>query len=135
MNLDGFLAAHPLKRQWLGDIISDLLHQPKGTAHVSSISHRLMTEREVESSEQAVTRTINNFCSDAADFKKDSGRDYFERVDKGTYRLRSFPNAPGDFKPSIHFENDADERTWDEFSKVARKQHGENGTWQPMKGN
>ena len=90
-----FLAEFPLKSKWLDDIISVLLcRPPRGVAHVSDIGNELWKERYVSTMDETITRRINDFCSDAADFQKSKQYDLFERVEPATYRLRSYPNAP-----------------------------------------
>lgn len=91
-----FLVTHRTTAKWLDDIIDVLLDQPRGTAHVGVLADKLWRseKRDVASIEQTITRSINNFCSDAADFNKTPAHDLFQRVEPGTYRLRSFPEKP-----------------------------------------
>ena len=91
-----FLVTNPTTAKWLDDIIEALLDQPRGTTHVSVLAHKLWRseKRDVASIEQTITRRINDFCGDAADFNKSAAHDLFQRVEPATYRLRSFPERP-----------------------------------------
>jgi hypothetical protein len=71
-----FLNEHPTKGRWLDDII-DVLISRRGTAHVKVIAADLVKsnrDRDKDTLEEIVTRRINDFCSDAADFSKDEAR-------------------------------------------------------------
>jgi len=91
-----FLVTYPTTAKWLDDIINALLHEPRGTAHVHKLAHQLWRseKRDVPSIEETITRRVNDFCSDAADFSKSPAHDLFQRVEPATYRLRSFPEKP-----------------------------------------
>ena len=122
--LEEFLAKHPLKERWLDDIINVLLYEPRGTAHVTSIAKRLSGDRNVSSMEQTITRRINDFCSDAADFNKATRPDLFQRVEPATYRLRSFPEAPDTLEAiNIEFDDAAMQTTWDFFASAMQEKH------------
>jgi len=71
--LQEFLKTHPAASRWLNDIIAVLMRS-FGRAHVKDIAHELSKcyGRDVNTTEQTVTRRLNDFCSDAADFKKGS---------------------------------------------------------------
>jgi hypothetical protein len=91
-----FLNVHPTTVRWLDDII-DVFIGRRGTAHVNIIADDLVKSnkaRDKDTSEKIVTRRINDFCSDAADFNKDSAYDLFKRVEPATYRLCSYPERP-----------------------------------------
>lgn len=77
---------------WLDAAIEILLGSPGGTAHVDEIVRR--TRRwNVKDPKNTIVRTLNTYCSTAADF--DPRRpDRFERVGPNTFRLRSYPGRP-----------------------------------------
>jgi hypothetical protein len=66
-----FLDEHRTTSRWLDDII-DVLLKMRGSAHVNAIARELSKSyrRDIDTVEQTVTRRINDFCSDAADFRK-----------------------------------------------------------------
>ena len=73
--------------------------------------------RDKNTVEQIVTRRLNDFCSDAADFHKDADHDLFERVEPATYRLRSFPDRPNVIElVRIEFDDIAMQSVLDTFS-------------------
>jgi hypothetical protein len=91
-----FLNTHRTAARWLDDII-DVLISRRGTAHVKVIADDLVKSnkgRDKDTAEQIVTRQINDFCSNAADFDKDAAHDLFQRVEPATYRLRAYPERP-----------------------------------------
>ncbi len=91
-----FLNTHRTTARWLDEII-DVLIERRGTAHVRDVANDLAKSndaRDKDTVEQIVTRRLNDFCSDAADFRKDADHDLFERVEPATYRLRSYPERP-----------------------------------------
>ena len=64
-----FLAEYPTTVGWLNEIIDLLAKYPRG-AHVRDLSRELSKSHPtVDAVEQAVTRTINNYCGDARDFQ------------------------------------------------------------------
>ena len=77
---------------WLDASVDVLLKQPRGTAHVDKIVDAVKRWN-VENPKSTIVRTLNTYCSDAADFKP-SRPDLFERVEPNTFRLRSFPTRP-----------------------------------------
>jgi hypothetical protein len=89
------LKEHRTAASWLNDII-DVLLRFRGTAHVSTIARELANSygRDIEAMEQTITRRINDFCSDATDWKKTKDYDLFKRVEPATYKLRSYPDRP-----------------------------------------
>jgi hypothetical protein len=91
-----FLVTHPTTAKWLDDIIDALLDQPRGTAHVDVLAHKLgrSGKRDKSSIKQIITRRINDFCGEAADFDKSPAHNLFQRVEPNTFRLRSFPKKP-----------------------------------------
>src|ERR1700730_7398429 len=91
-----FLAKHRSSSQWLDDIVNVLLNKPRGTAHVSEIARDLWysEKRDINSIEETITRRINDYCSDAADFAKTLDHYLFQRVKPATYRLGSYPDKP-----------------------------------------
>jgi len=115
-----FLKEHPLKSRWLDDIISALLKKPNGTARVRDLVRELWGERDIESIEQTIYRRINDFCEDAQDWHRPARFNLFEKVEPGTYRLRSFPDRPEILELiNIEFEDAAMQLTWQEFKKRA----------------
>ena len=76
-----FLAKHRSSSQWLDDIVNVLLNKPRGTAHVSEIARDLWysEKRDINSIEETITRRINDYCSDAADFAKTLDHDLFQQ--------------------------------------------------------
>jgi hypothetical protein len=65
---------HTCAARWLNDII-DAFVERRGTAHVRDIARDLAKSddaRDKDTVEQIVTRRINDFRSDAADFSKDA---------------------------------------------------------------
>jgi hypothetical protein len=121
-DLDAFLTEFPLKSKWLDDIITVLLRRPNGTAHVSSIGRDLWGERYVDSMDQTITRTINNFCSDAKDWHKTPEYDIFKWVEAATYRLRSHPNRPEIIElVRVEFDDADMNYVWKTFCDKAKK--------------
>jgi hypothetical protein len=120
-----FLNEHPTFGRWLEDII-DVLIGRRGTAHVKLIADDLVKAnkaREKDTTEQIVTRQINDFCSDAADFAKDTAHDLFERVEPATYRLRSYPERPRVIElVCIEFDDVAMQSMWGTFRDAMKKQ-------------
>ena len=112
-----FLETHPTNATWLSDIINTMVDMG-GATHVSKIAHELSRsrKRDINSIEETVTRRINDFCSNAADFKKGKESDLFERVEPGTYRLRSYPAKP-DILNLIHvkFEDTTTQFLWETY--------------------
>jgi len=123
-----FLDQHPTTARWLDDII-DVLMSRRGVAHVRDIAADLTKAnraRDKDTTEQIVTRRVNDFCSDAADFDKGKGSPYdlFERVEPATYRLRSFPSRPSIIElVRIEFDDSdvAMQSMWDWFRELANK--------------
>jgi hypothetical protein len=99
----------------------------RGIAHVKIIVDDLVKSnkaRDKDTSEEIVTRRINDFCSDAADFNKDAAYDLFERVEPATYRLRSYPERPTIIElVRIEFNDPAMQSMWVWFRQGAKKQH------------
>lgn len=130
--LENFLNEFPLKSKWLDDIIHVLLRRPSGTAHVKDIAkdlNALNRDRYIASIEETVTRRINDFCSDAADFKKDDSLDFFQRVEPATYRLRSYPNAPNILEViNIEFDDSTMNDVWKLFNEIAEKKNRDKWT-------
>ena len=125
-----FLDEHPTTARWLDDIVDVLVTSYRGSAHVRDIAHALsrLRHRDINSLEETITRRINDFCSDAADFKKSARYDLFQRVAPATYRLRSFPHKPDVYElTSIGFEQPAMELMWGFFARKYREQLGPNG--------
>ena len=121
-----FLNAHRTAARWLDDII-DVLISRRGTAHVKTIAGDLVKfnkARDKDTVEEIVTRRINDFCSDAADFKKDATHDLFQRVEPATYRLRAYPERPNVIElVRIEFDDEAMQSMWDWFQRLAKKKN------------
>lgn len=130
-DLDSFLKQYRGPSQWLDDIVDVLLRSPKGTAHVQVVAKELWKSerRDIDTVEQTVTRCINNFCSDAADFKRDKKYDLFTRVAPAIYRLRAFPARPDTIElVSIDFDDQEMQYMWKLFSQAAERQHSSKWT-------
>jgi hypothetical protein len=115
---DELLAGLPLERTWLDRIVDILLHRPNGTAEVKAIAIEMMRlDHEVGTEpESTITRTINNYCSDANDSDRRAKFDLFARVAPGTYRLRTYPNRPDLTEIQyIFFADAAYKKTWADF--------------------
>ena len=123
-----FLNEHRTTARWLDDII-DALMRFAGTAHVRSIAGELSKSylRDIDTIEETVTRRINDFCSDAADFKKDKQHDLFERVEPATYRLRTYLERPRVMElMRIEFEEIALQSMWNTLAEIVRKRNQKN---------
>lgn len=119
-----FLVTYPTTAKWLDDIIDALLREPRGTAHVRQLAHQLWQSenRDIASIEETITRRINDFCSDAADFSKSPAHDLFQRVEPATYHLRSFPVKPDIYElTTTHFNDAAMQDMWETFSTIRKK--------------
>ena len=122
-----FLDEHRTTSRWLDDII-DVLLQLRGSAHVKAIARELSKSyrRDIDTVEQTVTRRINDFCSDAADFGKSKDCDLFERIEPATYRLRAYPSKPNIIELiRIEFEDATMQDMWRMFSDIAHKKNQE----------
>jgi hypothetical protein len=119
--VEDFLAKHRSSSKWLDDIVDVLLTKPHGTAHVNEIARDLWSSerRDIDSIEETITRRINDYCGDAADFDKTPDRDLFERVIPATYRLRSFPEKPDIYElAAVRFDEPAMRGMWDYYGKL-----------------
>jgi hypothetical protein len=128
---DELLAALPLKRTWLDDIVDICLHQPDGTAEIEAILLKMMhLDRDIGAvPESTITRTINNYCSDANDYDRVVKHDLFARVGPSRYRLRSYPEKPDLFEiQNVCFTDIGYESTWNLFRNTAKK----NPKWENM---
>lgn len=123
-----FLDMHRTTVRWLDDII-DVLIERRGTAHFREIARdvaKAKDARDKDTVEQIVTRRLNDFCSDAADFSKDAAHDLFERIGPATYRLRSYPERPNVIElVRIEFDDMAMQSMWDSFKNMARQRHAQ----------
>ena len=130
-SIRSFLNTHRTAGCWLDDIV-DVLMSRRGTAHVRDIARDLAKSndaRDKETVEQIVTRRLNDFCSNAPDFRKDTAHDLFERVEPATYRLRSYPERPAVIELTrIEFDDVAIQSMWDSFRSFARRDYSQN--WQ-----
>jgi hypothetical protein len=122
-----FLDEHRTTSRWLDDII-DVLLKMRGSAHVNAIARELSKSyrRDIDTVEQTVTRRINDFCSDAADFRKPKKYDLFERIEPATYRLRAYPTKPNIIELiRIEFDDATMQDMWRLFSDLAHKKDQE----------
>jgi hypothetical protein len=123
-----FLNQHGTAARWLDDIIDALIAR-RGTAHVRDIARdvaRTNDARDKATVEQIVTRRLNDFCSDAADFSKQAAHDLFERVEPATYRLRSYPERPNVIElVRIEFDDTAMQSMWDIFRNTVRQRYAQ----------
>lgn len=122
-----FLRVHRTTARWLGDIITVLISFG-GTAHVSKIAAELAKAyegRDKNTVEEIVTRRINTFCSDAADFEEARYPDLFQKVDPATYRLRAYPARPDitELVRRVEFDEIAMQSMWDSFRKIMRQRY------------
>jgi hypothetical protein len=117
-----FLTEYPTTVRWLNEIIDLLVAYPRG-AHIKTLARELSKSHpDVAAVEETVTRTINNFCGDAADFRRPAKYNLFERVAPATYRLRTNPQKPNLFELlDIDFEDATMQRVWKWFANAARK--------------
>ena len=118
----------PLHRTWLDDIVEILMHRPNGQAEVEAIANDMMrTDRDVGATPyETITRTINNYCRDANDASREVKSDLFERVDRATYRLRSWPARPDLIEiQGVKFDDDAHQSTWEWFLILVQKKYPE----------
>ena len=120
--LDDFLIHHPLRSSRLDEIVDALRRRISGTAHVRDLVLELWGDHDLNSIEQAITRQIEDYCSNAPDFNKPKAYDLFERVAPTTYRLRCYPNKPDLLELfHIHFEEPALQSSWLLFAAKARE--------------
>lgn len=123
-----FLDTHHTMALWLDDII-DVLIERRGTAHIREIARdvaKAKKARDKDTVEQIVTRRLNDFCSNAADFAKDAAHDLFERIEPATYRLRSYPERSNVIElVRIEFDEMTMQSMWDSFKSIARQRHAQ----------
>jgi hypothetical protein len=121
-----FLAEYPTTVGWLNQIIDLLVEYPRG-AHIKTLARELSKSHgNVAAVEETVTRTINNFCGDAADFRRPPKYNLFERVALATYQLRTCPQKPNLFELlGIEFEDATMQRVRKWFANAARKKRGD----------
>ncbi len=114
-SVEEFLAKHRTSARWLDDIINVLLDEHDGTAHVREIAEKLLQfqQRDISTIEKTITRRINDYCSDATDFKKQPDCDLFQRVAGNTFRLRTFPHKPDIYDlMDIRFDEEMVQTMW-----------------------
>jgi len=95
-----------------------------GRAHIETIAREVskLLRRDINSIKETVTRRINDFCSDAKDFKKDRAYDLFERVESATYQLRDYPRRPTTIElVAIEFEDNIIQGMWKQFDSQAKR--------------
>jgi hypothetical protein len=121
-----FLAEYPTTVGWLSEIIDLVIDYPRGT-HVRIIARELSKSHpHVERVEETVTRTINDYCGDAADFRRAPKYNLFERVEPATYRLRTHPQKPNLLELlGIEFKDATTQRLWKWFADNARKKRND----------
>jgi hypothetical protein len=114
-----FLSEYPTTIGWLNEIIDLLLAYPRG-AHVRIIARELSKSHpNVDFVEETVTRTINNFCGEAKDFRRPPKYNLFERVEPATYRLRTYPQKPNLFELiGIEFKDATMQGLWKWFANA-----------------
>ncbi len=136
---ENFLNEHQLK-SWLPQIV-DALHDRNGQAHVEDIaSSPLLSERRRQNHavRETITRTVNDFCSDAGDLAKDppaagDPRDVFQKVAPATYRLRGFPKKPNVCDlVRIEFDDERMDRTWRMFTQIVGRNPASSSKWETM---
>lgn len=120
--VERFLAEYPTTIRWLNEII-EVLVQYGGRAHVRTIARMLSkSHHNVVAIEETVTRTINNFCGDAADFRRPPKFNLFERVEPATYQLRTYLRKPnlGDLL-GVEFKDVLMQQVWKWFADAVCK--------------
>jgi len=126
-SLEQFLSEHPLRSRWLDDLINALLEKTRGTAHVQALVRELWGGHDINEIEATITRRINDYCSNAADFDRPIKYDLFERVSPATYRLRSYPQKPDTLElVRIEFEDIALQHVWKFFCET----YGKHPSWE-----
>src|SRR5262245_61066324 len=68
--LDDFLIHHPLRSSRLDEIVDAFRRRISGTAHVRDVVLELWGDRDIDLIEQAITRQIEDYCSNALDFNR-----------------------------------------------------------------
>jgi len=116
-----FLAEYPTTVGWLTEIIDLVAKRPRGI-HVRDLARELSKSHpNVDAIEQTATRTINNYCGDAKDFKRPQKYNLFERVEPATYRLRTYPQKPNLFELlGIDFVDVTMQGLWKWFADAQR---------------
>jgi hypothetical protein len=120
-----FLAEYPTTVGWLSEIIDVVIEYRRGV-HVRIIARELSKSHpNVEAVEETVTRTINDYCGDAADFRRPPKYNLFERVEPATYRLRTYPEKPNLFELiGIEFKDATMQGLWKWVANTLRKKGG-----------
>jgi hypothetical protein len=125
--VEKFLAEYPTTVGWLNEIIDLSADYPRG-AHVRTFARELSKSHpNVDAVEQTVTRTINNFCGDAADFSRPPEYNLFERVEPASYRLRTYPQKPDHLFDllGIEFEDEVMQQVWKWYANAVRKKRSD----------
>ena len=119
-----YLNLLPLTRTWLEDIVHSLLKRPNGTGEVDAIVLAVKHNgRDIgDNPESTITRTINNYCINAADLERNAKYPIFERVAPGTYRLIDYPKIPDLIEiQKIQFAEPGYMAAWKRFVKEVKK--------------
>ncbi len=118
MNEQEYFSLLPLKRTWLEDIVQALLRRPDGIGEVDAIALTIQHgERNVrDNPESTVTRTLNNYCINAADEERKVKHSLFKRIVPATYKLLSYPEKPDLVEiQNIQFTEPGFKQAWDIF--------------------
>ena len=124
MSDDELLHTLPLKRTWLDDIASVFMKRPDGIAEVDAVVIALLKKKRDMGSEgeATVTRTINNFCINAADAPENVRFPLFERVGPAKYKLFMFLSALDLIEiQNIQFDDVGYQKVWEIFVENAKK--------------
>jgi hypothetical protein len=116
MTNDELFSITHLERTWLYDIVEVFRKRPNGVAEIEVVIKALLkTDRDMKSEgESTVTRTINNFCINAADIESKVKHPIFERIEPSTYRLLSYPDTPDVFEiQNIKFNDYVYKKAWE----------------------
>jgi hypothetical protein len=108
----------------LDEIVDAFRRRISGTAYVRELALELWGDHGIDSIEPAITRLIDDYCSNAPGFSRPKAYDLFERLAPTLYRLRSYPNKPDLLELfHIHFEEPALQSSWLLFAAKAREDH------------
>jgi hypothetical protein len=132
-DVERFLEEYPTKIPWLNEII-EVLVQYGGRAHVRTIARKLAkSHHNVVAIEETVTRTINDYCGDAADFRRPPKFNLFERVERATYQLRTYPLRPNLVDPKgVEFKDARMQQLWKWYAELVHKKRSDLGIEQTL---
>lgn len=129
------IALLPLERTWLADAIEVMLHRPNGIAEADVLVIEIgRLGRDLRKTpKETITRTLNDWTVNAGDTVKEPRGALFERIDRSTWRLLSWPQAPDLIElQDIRFADEAYKRTWDFFVEKVREKPDAAQKWDAM---